>query len=152
MRQIRVRSTFPIFSTIFSPYFTVLQLNAGLRKSPKNLNIHSEFGNKELKRTVSRLVSRNSTYYQHYVKRVYIWIYSGLYFPAFELSIERYSVCLRIQLECGKIQTRISPNMNTCHALTYTNYYHKTAAVIKQVSLLIYQSSVLKVISVKKFF
>ena len=36
--------------------------------------------------------------------------YSGLYFPAFGLNTERYSVSLRIQCECGKIRIRITPN------------------------------------------
>ena len=33
-------------------------------------------------------------------------VFSGLYFPAFGLNTERYGVSLRIQSECGKIQTR----------------------------------------------
>ena len=33
-------------------------------------------------------------------------IISGPYFPTFGLNTERYSVCLRIQSECGKIRTR----------------------------------------------
>ena len=33
-------------------------------------------------------------------------VFSGRYFPAFELNTERYPVFLRIQSECGKIQTR----------------------------------------------
>ena len=30
--------------------------------------------------------------------------------------MERYSVSLRIQSECGKIQTRLTPNIETYHA------------------------------------
>ena len=33
-------------------------------------------------------------------------VFSGRYFPAFGLNTERYSVSVRIQPECGKIQTR----------------------------------------------
>ena len=44
------------------------------------------------------------------MKNVRIRIYSGPYFPAFELNTDRYSVSLRIQLKCGKIRARITPN------------------------------------------
>ena len=43
--------------------------------------------------------------------------YSGSYLPAFGLSTERYGVSLRIQSECGKIRTRITPNTDTFHAV-----------------------------------
>ena len=43
--------------------------------------------------------------------------YSGPHFPAFGLNMERYSVSLRIQSECGKMRTRITPNTDTFHAL-----------------------------------
>ena len=33
-------------------------------------------------------------------------VFSGSYFPTFELNTERYSVTLRIQSECGKTRTR----------------------------------------------
>ena len=33
-------------------------------------------------------------------------VFSGLYFPAFGLNTERFSLSLRIQSECGKIRTR----------------------------------------------
>ena len=33
-------------------------------------------------------------------------VFSGPYFPEFRLNTERYGVSLRIQSECGKIQTR----------------------------------------------
>ena len=51
------------------------------------------------------------------VKGVRIRSYSGPYFPAFGLNTERYSVSLRIQSECGKIRTRITPNTETFHAV-----------------------------------
>ena len=43
--------------------------------------------------------------------------YSGPYFPAFGLNAERYKTCLRIQSECGKIRTRMTPNTFTFHAV-----------------------------------
>ena len=40
-----------------------------------------------------------------------------MYFPAFKLNTERYSVSLRIQFECGKIRTRKTPNTGTFYAV-----------------------------------
>ena len=51
------------------------------------------------------------------VKGVHIRSYSGPYFPAFGLITESYGVSLRIQSECGKMRTRITPNMYTFYAL-----------------------------------
>ena len=49
-------------------------------------------------------------------------VFSGPYFPAFGLNTERYEISLRIQSECGKIQTRknsvfghISYSVNPIH-------------------------------------
>ena len=53
----------------------------------------------------------------HCVKSVRIRSHSGLYFPAFGLNTERYFVTLRIQSECGKIRTRITPNTDTFYAV-----------------------------------
>ena len=53
----------------------------------------------------------------HYAKSVRIRSYSGPYFSALGLNTERYSVSLRIQSECEKIRIRITPNMNTFHAV-----------------------------------
>ena len=44
-------------------------------------------------------------------------VFSGLYFPAFGLNTERYSVSLRIQYKCGKIRTRKTPNTNIFYAV-----------------------------------
>ena len=56
----------------------------------------------------------------HCVKSVRIRSFSGShYYPAFGLNTERYGVSLRIQSECGKMRTRITPNMDTFHAVTY---------------------------------
>ena len=54
----------------------------------------------------------------HCVKGVCIRTYSGPHFPAFGLNKERYSVSLRIQSECGKMQTRITPNTDTFYAVS----------------------------------
>ena len=54
---------------------------------------------------------------RHCIKSVRIWNYSGPHFPAFGLNTERYSVSLRIQLECEKMRTRITPNTDTFHAV-----------------------------------
>ena len=53
----------------------------------------------------------------HCVKSVRVQGYSGQHFPAFGLNTERYRVSLRIQSECGKIRTRITPNTDTFHAV-----------------------------------
>ena len=58
----------------------------------------------------------------HCVKCVRIPSYSGPYFPAFGLNTERYGLPLRIQCECGKIWTRITPNMDTFHAVISGNF------------------------------
>ena len=46
--------------------------------------------------------------------------YSKLFwsvFSTFGLNAQRYSVSLRIQSECGKIRTRVTPNTDTFHAI-----------------------------------
>ena len=48
--------------------------------------------------------------FSHCVKSVRIRSYSGPCFPTFGLNTERYWVSLRIQSECGKMPTRITPN------------------------------------------
>ena len=53
----------------------------------------------------------------HSVKIVRIWRYSGMHFPTFGLNTERYRVSLRIQSECGKMRTRITPNTDAFHAV-----------------------------------
>ena len=63
----------------------------------------------------------------HCAKNIYIRSYSGPYFPSFGLNTERYSVSLRIQSECGKIWTRITPNTDTFYAV-YFSYLHKNVA------------------------
>ena len=53
----------------------------------------------------------------HCVKSVHIRSYPGPHFPAFGLNTQRYGVSLRIQSECQKIRTRITPNTDTFHAV-----------------------------------
>ena len=53
----------------------------------------------------------------HYVQSVSIRSYSGPHFPAFGLNKKRYSVSLGIQSACGKMRTRVTPNMDTYYAL-----------------------------------
>ena len=57
----------------------------------------------------------------HCAKCVGIRSYSGPYCPAFGLNMERYGVSLRNQSKCGKIRTRITPNMDTFHSVTPVN-------------------------------
>ena len=61
----------------------------------------------------------------HCVKNVRIRSNSGPYFPAFGLNTERYSVSLRIQSECGKIRTRITPNRDTFYGVLSINLLSK---------------------------
>ena len=57
----------------------------------------------------------------HCMKSVRIRSYSGPLFPALELNTKRYSVSLRIQSECGKIRTRLTPNKDTFYAVNTYN-------------------------------
>ena len=58
----------------------------------------------------------------HCVKSVRIRSYSDLHFPKFGLNTGRYGVSRHMQSKCGKMQTRITPNTDTIHAVTMTNY------------------------------
>ena len=51
-----------------------------------------------------------------------IWSYSGLHFPAFGLDTKRYPVSLRIQSDCGKMRTRITPNTDTFHIVIFSKF------------------------------
>ena len=55
------------------------------------------------------------------------WLYAvcySPYFPILGLNTETYGVNLRIQSECGKIQTRKTPNKNAFHAVLVVNFEH----------------------------
>ena len=54
---------------------------------------------------------------QHYVKSFRIRSYSGPHFSTFRLNTKRYGEPLRIQSECGKMRTRITPKTDTFHAV-----------------------------------
>ena len=54
---------------------------------------------------------------QRYVKNVRARSYSGPYFPPFGLNTEKYGLSLRIQSECQKIRTRLTPNTDTFYAV-----------------------------------
>ena len=56
----------------------------------------------------------------HCVKSDHIRSYSGPYFPAFGLNRDRYEVSFRIQSEYEKIRTRITPNTDTFHEVTFS--------------------------------
>ena len=56
----------------------------------------------------------------HYVKSARIQSYSGPHFPAFGLNTDRYEVSIRIQSDCRKIRTRITPYTANFHALVIT--------------------------------
>ena len=49
--------------------------------------------------------------------------YFGPYFPAFGLNTERCGQPLRIQSESGKMRIRITPNMDTSHAVEKTSKF-----------------------------
>ena len=59
----------------------------------------------------------NIRYDSHCVQGVRIWRYSGQFFPTFELNTKRHGVSLRIQSECGKMWTRVTPNTDAFHAV-----------------------------------
>ena len=58
-----------------------------------------------------------SLFSNHCAKSVRIRSYSSRHFPAFGVNTERYSVSLRIQSDCGKIWTRITPYTDTLYAV-----------------------------------
>ena len=70
-----------------------------------------------MKQRKSPAKSREFSKTGHCVKTVLIRSYSGPHFPAIGLNTEIYGVSLRIQSECGKIRTRITPNPNTFYTV-----------------------------------
>ena len=59
--------------------------------------------------------------FEHSVKIVLIRSYSGPNFLSFGLNTERYGVSRRIQSQCGKMWTRITPNTGIFHTVEFTN-------------------------------
>ena len=78
----------------------------------EHVNIRVLPSNKDFKFNHQNVFLRN----KHCGKSVRTRNYSGLYFPAFGLNTERYSVCGKMR-ECGKIWTRITPNTDTFYAV-----------------------------------
>ena len=78
---------------------------------------------------------KKSQNHPHYVKIVRIQSYSGPYFPEFGLNAERYGVSLRVQPECGKIRTRITPNTDFFHAVPVRGTTDCSWKQIKKASL-----------------
>ena len=68
-------------------------------------------------------------------------VFSGPYFPAFELNMEIYEVNLRTQSKCGKIQTRKTPYLDTFHAV-----------YVPVKSILLEQHCTKNEVSIKDFF
>ena len=68
-------------------------------------------------RTKDKLATKKKNKLFYCVKSVHIRSYSGPHFPAFGLNTERYGISLRIQFECGKMRTRITPNTNTFYTV-----------------------------------
>ena len=68
-------------------------------------------------------------------------VFSGPYFPAFELNMEIYEVDLRTQSKCGKIQTRKTPYLDTFHAV-----------YVPVKSILLEQHCTKNEVSIKDFF
>ena len=63
------------------------------------------------------------------VESICIWSFSGPYFPAFGLNTERYSVFIRIQYDCGKIQVRQTPNTDTFYVVSDPVRYHQVQSM-----------------------
>ena len=68
------------------------------------------------------------------VKSARIRYYFGPHFPAFGLNTERYSESLRIQSECEKMRTRMTPNMDIFYAVIFKILFH---SLLRSVILLL---------------
>ena len=60
----------------------------------------------------------------HCVKSVRTRSYSGRHFPTFRLNTERYGTSA-YSVARGKMATKITPNMDTFHAVTFTDFRWK---------------------------
>ena len=85
---------------------------------------------------------RFSFLHHHCVKSVHIRSYSGPLFHAFRLNAKRYGVSLRIQSECRKIQTKITPNTDTFYAVVSLNSWPFFKYVVYDCSSEVKRSSV----------
>ena len=71
----------------------------------------------------------------HCVKSARIRGFSGPHFTAFELNVERTGASLRIQSECGKMQSRKTPNTDTFHAVIFVNISQKMVFVLSKLRI-----------------
>ena len=69
--------------------------------------------------------------------------YSELFWSAFSvlgLNTEKYSVSLRVQSECGKIRTRVTPNTGTFYTLLLSNFFTESGKCLINQSYHSYQA------------
>ena len=66
---------------------------------------------------IATMVNHYGMRNRYFMKSVHIQSYSGPHFPVFGLNTERDFLSFRIQSECGKMRTRITPNMDTSYAV-----------------------------------
>ena len=67
-----------------------------------------------------KMLHRSKGHFLHYLKSVPIRSFCGLYFPAFELDTEIYSLNLCIQYECRKIWARKTLNTDDFYAVLFS--------------------------------
>ena len=66
---------------------------------------------------IATMVNHYGMRNRHFMKSVRIQSYSGPHFHAFGLNTGRDFLSLRIQSECGKMRTRITPNTDTSYVV-----------------------------------
>ena len=82
------------------------------------------------------------------MKSVHFRSYSGPHFPAFGLNTEGDGVSLRIQSECGKICTRVTPNTDSFYSVNINdNHVWKSER-----SRMISKFSIGEIYEFKKFY
>ena len=79
-----------------------------------HFNLHTDL----VKKKVKNIDNFYETYHKlHCVESVRISSFSGSYFPAFVLYLQRYGVSLHIQSKFGKIRTRKTPKTDNFQAV-----------------------------------
>ena len=81
---------------------------------------------------ILKRISENIEKKHHCVKSTHSRSYSGPHFPAFGLNTEKQAVSLRIQSECRKIRTRITPNTDTFHVETKIIHQAQVECFVKR--------------------
>ena len=102
----------------------------------------------------------------HCLKSVPIWSYFGPHFchifphldwirtaffphfPAFGLNTERYSIYLRIHSKCGKMRSRITPNMDTFYAVFFSQLWG-CICLLSQLWILLFHSKITSKVLIK---